>query len=81
MKKKKKDLLNLTHTRNRQLATRRTGRRPFVFEENHMSAINEFICSVPERIRDSMKQTAAGLEMGLAEVIARVIITIIEVIK
>lgn len=46
-----------------------------------MSAINEFICSVPERIRDSMEQTAAGLEMGLAEVIARVIITIIEVIK
>lgn len=46
-----------------------------------MSAINEFICSIPERIRDSMKQTAAGLEMGLAEVIARVIIAIIEVIK
>ncbi len=46
-----------------------------------MSAINEFICSIPERIRDSMKQTAAELEMGLAEVIARVIITIIEVIK
>lgn len=74
MKKKKKDLLSLTHTRNRQLATRRTDSRPFVFEENHMSAINEII-------RDSMKQTAAGLEMGLAEVIARVIITIIEVIK
>ncbi len=46
-----------------------------------MSAINEFICSVLERIRDSVKQTAAGFEMGLAEVIARVIITIIEVIK
>lgn len=46
-----------------------------------MSAINELICSIPGRIRDSMKQTAAGLEMGLAEVIARVIITIIEVIK
>lgn len=81
MKKKKKDLLNLTHTRNRQLATTRTGRRPFVFEENHMSAINEFICSIPERIRDSMEQTALELEMGLAEVIARIIVAIIEVIK
>lgn len=46
-----------------------------------MSAINEFICSIPERIRDSMKQTAAELEMGLAEVIARIIVAIIEVIK
>ena len=81
MKKKKKDLLSLTHTRNRQLATRRTGSRPFVFEENHMSAINEFICSIPERIRDSVKQTAVDFEMGLAEVIAKVIIAIIEVIK
>lgn len=43
--------------------------------------INEYICSIPERIRDSMEQTALGLEMGLAEVIARAIITIIEVIK
>lgn len=46
-----------------------------------MSAINEFICSIPERIRDSMEQTAAGFEMGLAEVIARIIVAIIEVIK
>lgn len=46
-----------------------------------MSAINEFICSIPERIRDSMEQTAAGLEMGLAEVIARVIIAIIAIIE
>ena len=43
--------------------------------------INEFICSLLERIRDSVKQTAADFERGLAEVIARVIITIIEVIK
>ena len=46
-----------------------------------MSAINEFICSILERIRDSVKQTAVDFEIGLAEVIARVIITIIEVIK
>lgn len=43
--------------------------------------INEFIYSIPERIRDSMEQTALGLEKGIAEVIARVIIAIIEVIK
>ncbi len=46
-----------------------------------MSEITELICSILERICDSMEQTALGLEMGLAEVIARVIITIIEVIK
>lgn len=43
--------------------------------------INEFICSIRERIRDSVKQTALDFEMGLAEVIARVIVSIIEVIK
>lgn len=43
--------------------------------------INEFICSILERIRDSVKQTALDFEMGLAEVIARVIVSIIEVIK
>lgn len=43
--------------------------------------INELIGSILERIRDSVKQTAEGFEMGLAEVIARVIIAIIEVIK
>lgn len=43
--------------------------------------INEIIGSIMERIRDSMEQTALGLEMGLAEVIARVIVSIIEVIK
>ena len=43
--------------------------------------INEFIYSIPERIRDSVKQTVTDFEMGLAEVIARVIIAIIEVIK
>lgn len=43
--------------------------------------INEIICRIPEIIRDSMEQTAAGFEMGLAEVIARVIVSIIEVIK
>ncbi len=46
-----------------------------------MSAINERICSIPERIRDSMKQTAAGLEMGLAEVIARIIVIFIEALR
>lgn len=74
MKKKKKDLLSLTHTRNRQLATRRTGSRPFVFEENHMSAINEII-------RDSLEQTALGLEKGIAEVIARIIVIFIEALR
>ena len=43
--------------------------------------INEIICSILERIRDSVKQTAVDFEMGLAEVIARVIVSIIEVIK
>ena len=43
--------------------------------------INEFICSIRERIRDSVKQTALDFEMGLAEVIARIIVAIIEVIK
>lgn len=43
--------------------------------------INELIGSLPERIRDSLKQTVTDFEMGLAEVIARVIIIIIEVIK
>lgn len=46
-----------------------------------MSAINEFIGGILERISDSVKQTAADFEMGLAEVIAKVIIAIIEVIK
>lgn len=46
-----------------------------------MSAIKEFICSIPERIRDSVKQTVTDFEMGLAEVIARVIITIIEALR
>lgn len=46
-----------------------------------MSAINEFICRIPEIIRDSVKQTALDFEMGLAEVIARIIVAIIEVIK
>lgn len=43
--------------------------------------INELIGSILERIRDSVKQTVTDFEMGLAEVIARVIIAIIEVIK
>lgn len=43
--------------------------------------INEIIGSIMERIRDSMEQTVLELEKGIAEVIARVIITIIEVIK
>lgn len=43
--------------------------------------INEFIYSIPKRIRDSVKQTVTDFEMGLAEVIARVIVAIIEVIK
>lgn len=43
--------------------------------------INAFIYSIPERIRDSVKQTVTDFEMGLAEVIARVIVAIIEVIK
>lgn len=46
-----------------------------------MSAINELVCSIPERIRDSVKQTVTNFEMGLAEVIARIIVAIIEVIK
>lgn len=43
--------------------------------------INELIGGLLERIRDSVKQTVTDFEMGLAEVIARVIIAIIEVIK
>lgn len=43
--------------------------------------INEIIGSIMERIRDSMEQTVLGFEKGIAEVIARVIIAIIEVIK
>lgn len=43
--------------------------------------INEIVCRIPEIIRDSMEQTVLGLEKGIAEVIARVIIAIIEVIK
>lgn len=43
--------------------------------------INEIICRIPEIIHDSMKQTAEGFERGLAEVIAMIIVAIIEVIK
>lgn len=43
--------------------------------------INEFICSIRERIRDSVKQTALDFEMGLAEVIARIIIIFIEALR
>lgn len=43
--------------------------------------INEIIGSIMERIRDSMEQTVLELEKGIAEVIARIIVAIIEVIK
>lgn len=46
-----------------------------------MSEINEIICRIPEIIRDSMKQTAEGLERGLAEVIARIILIFIEALR
>ena len=46
-----------------------------------MPSINEFICRIPEIIRDSMKQTAEGLEKGIAEVISRIIVIFIEALR
>ena len=43
--------------------------------------INEIIGSIMERIRDSMEQTALGLEKGIAEVIARIIVIFIEALR
>lgn len=43
--------------------------------------INEIIGSIMERIRDSMEQTVLGLEKGIAEVIARIIVIFIEALR
>ena len=43
--------------------------------------INEFICSIRERIRDSVEQTVLELEKGIAEVIARIIVIFIEALR
>lgn len=46
-----------------------------------MPKINEIICRIPEIIRDSMEQTTEGLEKGIAEVIARIIVIFIEALR
>lgn len=43
--------------------------------------INEIVCRIPEIIRDSMEQTTEGLEKGIAEVIARIIVIFIETLR
>lgn len=43
--------------------------------------INEIIGSIMERIRDSMEQTVLGLEKGIAEEIARIIVIFIEALR
>lgn len=43
--------------------------------------INEIVCRIPEIIRDSMEQTIEGIEKGIAEVIARIIVIFIEALR
>lgn len=43
--------------------------------------INEIICRIPEIIRDSMEQTTEGIENGIAEVMARIIVIFIEALR